>query len=245
MVAHYDIIGVNYAELRQPDPRIAAAIAAALGPAQTIINVGAGTGSYEPDGCTVTAVEPSAAMIARRRRPAATVVQAGAEALPFPDKAFDAAMAILTIHHWPDKPAGLAELRRVTRGRIVLLTFDPAHRPWLTDYLPALAELDEAIMPAMADYAKWLGDVRITPLPVPHDCSDGFLYAYWRRPEAYLDARIRSGSSSFWALDGLEAGLARLADDLASGVWEARDGHLRGLEAYDAGYRLVIAEGEG
>ena len=97
----------------------------------------------------------------------------------------------------------------------------------------------------MTDYADWLGDVQIMPLPVPHDCSDGFLHAYWRRPEAYLDARIRSGSSSFWALDGLETGLARLEDDLASGVWEARYGHLRRVEAYDAGYRLVIAEGEG
>lgn len=244
-MARYDTFGVNYAELRRPDPRIAAAITAALGPAQTIINVGAGTGSYEPADRTVTAVEPSAAMIAKRRRPAATVVQAGAEALPFPDKAFDAAMAILTIHHWPDKAAGMAELRRVTRGRIVLLTFDPTQRPWLTEYLPALAELDARIMPAMADYAAWLGDVQITPVPVPHDCSDGFLYAYWRRPEAYLDARIRSGSSSFWALDGLEPGLARLADDLATGVWDSRYGYLRGLEAHDVGYRLVIAEGEG
>lgn len=242
-MARYDTIGVNYAALRQPDPRIAAAVACALGNAHTIINVGAGTGSYEPEGRMVTAVEPSAAMIAKRTRPAAAVIQAEAEALPFPDKAFDAAMAIHTVHHWSDKQAGLAEMRRVTRGRIVLLTFDPAQRPWLTDYLPALAELDAAIMPAMADYAAWAGDVEITPLLVPHDCSDGFLYAYWRRPEAYLDARIRSGSSSFWALDGLEAGLARLDADLASGVWEARYGLLHGVEAYDAGYRLVIAKG--
>lgn len=240
----YDSIGINYADLRIPDPRIAAAIARALGPARTVINVGAGNGSYEPADREVTAVEPSIEMIRKRRQPAAAVVQASADALPFPDDAFDAAMAILTVHHWPDKAAGLAELRRVTRGRIVLLTFDPAQRPWLTEYLPELARLDEAQMPALADYARWLGRVRITPLPVPHDCSDGFLYAYWRRPEAYLDARIRSGSSSFWALPGLEAGLARLADDLASGAWDRRFGHLRSQTDHDAGYRLVMAEAE-
>lgn len=244
-MARYDTIGVNYAALRRPDPRIAAAITAALGTAQTIINVGAGTGSYEPDGRLVTAVEPSAAMIAKRTRPAAAVIQGEAEALPFPDRQFDAAMAILTIHHWRDKAAGLAELRRVTRGPILLLSFDPAQRPWITDYLPALARLDDAIMPAITDYAGWLGDVQITPMPVPHDCHDGFLHAWWRRPRAYLDPRIRSGSSSFWELEGLEDGLARLAEDLDSGTWTARYGHLMALDAYDAGYRLILAAGKG
>ena len=241
-MARYDSIGINYADLRIPDARIAAAIAQALGPARSIINVGAGTGSYEPTDREVTAVEPSIEMIRKRRHPAAAVVQASADALPFDDNAFDAAMAILTLHHWPDKQAGLREVRRVTQGRIVLLTFDPAQRPWLTDYMPELARLDDAQMPAMADYARWLGPVRIEPLLVPHDCTDGFLYAYWRRPEAYLDARIRSGSSSFWALPGLEYGLARLADDLSSGAWEERYGELRHQPAYDAGYRLVIAD---
>lgn len=244
-MARYDSIGINYADLRIPDPRIAAAIAQALGPARTVINVGAGTGSYEPADHEVTAVEPSIEMIRKRRQPATAVVQASADALPFANNAFDAAMAILTIHHWPDKQAGLCEMRRVTKGRIVLLTFDPAQRPWLTDYLPELARLDDAQMPAMADYARWLGPVRIEPLWVPHDCTDGFLYAYWRRPEAYLDAHIRSGSSSFWALRGSDAGLARLADDLQSGAWARRYGDLRTKQTYDAGYRLVIAEPEG
>jgi SAM-dependent methyltransferase len=244
-MSRYDEIGINYADLRIPDPRIAAAIERALGPAQTVINVGAGTGSYEPADRIVSAVEPSIEMIRKRRQPAATVVQASADALPFANKMFDAAMAILTIHHWPDKAAGLRELRRVTRGRIVLLTYDPAHRAWLTDYLPELARLDQAQMPPMADYAKWLGPVQIEPLPVPHDCTDGFLYAYWRRPEAYLDARIRSGSSSFWALPGLEHGLARLEDDLRSGAWDRRYGDLRAQITHDAGYRLVIAGAEG
>lgn len=214
-----------------------------MGDAQTVVNVGAGTGSYEPGSRQVTAVEPSAAMIARRPAGAAPMVQASAGALPFPDASFDAAMAILTVHHWPDQAAGMRELRRVSRGRIVLLTFDPAHRPWLTDYLPQLADLDAAQMPAMDDYARWLGGpVRIAPLPVPHDCVDGFLYAYWRRPAAYLDPHLRSGSSSFWALPDVDAGLARLRDDLDSGEWARRYAGLLRQDSYDAGYRLVIFE---
>lgn len=242
MTALYDTIGLNYQDLRRPDPRIAAVIDAALGDARTVVNVGAGTGSYEPAHRQVTAVEPSAAMITKRAPGAAKAVQASADDLPFADDAFDAAMAVLTIHHWPDKSAGLRELRRVTRGPIVLLTFDPASRPWLTDYLPELAALDEANMPALSDYARWLGPVRIAPVPVPHDCSDGFLYAYWRRPAAYLDPVIRSGSSSFWALPNLDEGLNRLEADLRSGAWQARYAELLDAETYDAGYRLVIAD---
>ncbi|MGE0718427.1 MAG: class I SAM-dependent methyltransferase, partial [Alphaproteobacteria bacterium] len=157
MTAKYDSIGINYAELRRPDPRIAAIVEAALGPARTVLNVGAGTGSYEPADRSVTAVEPSREMIRKRKPGAAPAIQASAEHLPFADGAFAAAMAVLTIHHWADKAAGLAEMRRVARGPIVLLTFDPAHRPWLTDYLPELAALDEGQMPAMSDYARWLG----------------------------------------------------------------------------------------
>ncbi len=241
MAALYDTIGTNYAELRRPDPRIAAAIGTALGPADTVLNVGAGTGAYEPAGRRVTAVEPSAEMIGKRAPSAATVVQVGAEDLPFGDGVFDAAMAILTVHHWPDKTAGLREVRRVTRGRIVLLTFDPSCRPWLTDYLPALAALDDARFPAMTDYARWLGPVEVRPLPIPQDCSDGFLYAYWRRPEAYFDPRIRSGMSSFWAIGDIEPGLGELRRDLDTGEWERRHADLLALDAYDAGYRIVIA----
>ena len=242
MSAKYDIIGENYTELRRPDQRIGRIIENALGSAQSVLNVGAGTGSYEPTGRSVTAVEPSREMIRKRSPAAARAVQASADALPFDDKSFDAAIAILTIHHWPDKEAGLREMRRVTRGRIVLLTFDPAQRPWLTDYLPELAALDEAQMPRMSDYERWLsGAVQITPVPVPHDCSDGFLYAYWRRPAAYLDERIRSGSSSFWALGSAEAGLQNLRRDLETGEWQRRYAALLNLDAYDAGYRLVVA----
>lgn len=241
MGANYDLIGVNYAELRQPDPRIARVIEAALGSARTVLNVGAGTGSYEPAGRSLTAVEPSREMIRQRRPGAAEVVRARADDLPFGDASFDAAMAILTVHHWPDPGAGLREVRRVTRGRIVLLTFDPSHRPWPTDYLPELAALDEAQMPRLADYERWLGPVRVTPVPVPHDCTDGFLYAYWRRPAAYLDPRVRSGSSSFWAIGDAEDGLQRLRRDLETGEWDRRYAGLLALDEYDAGYRLVVA----
>ena len=242
MAARYDIIGANYAELRRPDPRIAAAVEQALGEAETVLNVGAGTGSYEFADRRVVAVEPSIEMIRKRSSSAAPAVQASAEDLPFEDDAFDASMAILTVHHWSDKQAGLREMRRVTRGRIVLLTFDPAHRPWLIDYLPQLALLDEAQMPPITDYERWLGPVQVTPVPVPHDCSDGFLYAYWRRPAAYLDPHIRSGSSSFWAIGDAEAGLRRLKRDLESGEWERRYAGLLALDAYDAGYRLIVAD---
>lgn len=241
MKARYDSIGVNYAELRRPDPRIAQTLSQALGKARTVLNVGAGTGSYEPADRALIAVEPSREMIRQRSVAAPTAIQAVAGKLPFKDEAFEASMAVLSLHHWPDKAAGLREMRRVTRGPIVLLTFDPAHRPWLTDYLPELAELDEAQFPAMADYERWLGSVEITPVPVPHDCRDGFLYAYWRRPGAYLDPRIRSGSSSFWAVGEVDAGLQGLKCDLESGEWQRRYSGLLALDEYDAGYRLVVA----
>lgn len=241
MAALYDSIGINYAELRRPDPRIGRVIEDALGDARTVLNVGAGAGSYEPAGRGVMAVEPSREMIRKRKPGTAPVVQAVAGSLPFADGSFDAAMAVLTVHHWPDKEAGLREMRRVTRGPIVLLTFDPAHRPWLTDYLPQIAALDEVQMPRMDDYARWLGDVRVSPVLIPHDCIDGFLYAYWRRPGAYMDPRIRSGSSSFWVLKDVDEGLARLERDVESGEWERRYGELLAREEYDAGYRLVVA----
>lgn len=239
--ALYDRIGIDYGALRRPDPRIARIVERALGDADVVLNVGAGTGSYEPADRQLFAVEPSIEMIRQRGPAAAAAVRATAERLPFGDASVDASMAILTLHHWPDKAAGLREMRRVTRGRIVLLTFDPSQRPWLTDYLPALATLDEAQMPRLSDYERWLGPVCIEPVPVPHDCRDGFLYAYWRRPRAYLDARIRSGSSSFRVVDGLDAGLETLRRDLDSGAWERRYAALLARDSYDAGYRLVVA----
>ena len=242
MQAKYDSIGSDYAKLRRPDPRIAAAINAALGEAGTVLNVGAGAGNYEPVGRQVTALEPSMAMIRQRPPSAATVVQGYAEELPFADASFDATMAVLTVHHWTDQARALVELRRVSRGPVVILTYDPAFRGfWLADYLPELVALDEAQMPPMADYAAALGPVDIVPVPIPNDCTDGFLCAYWRRPAAYLDAQVRAAMSSFHALGDVSAALTRLELDLDSGAWEARYEALLELDALDCGYRLVAA----
>lgn len=241
MTSRYDRIGVNYSDLRKPDPRIAAAIEAALGQSTTILNVGAGAGSYEPRDREVTALEPSVEMIRQRSVPAACVVQGRAESLPFADSSFDASMAILTIHHWSDQRKGLAEMRRVTRGPVLLLTYDPSFRGfWLADYIPGLVALDEAQMPGMEDYGRWLGPVAAAAVPIPHDCTDGFLSAYWRRPAAYLDPKVRAAISSFWALGDVSEALARLRDDLDSGAWAERYDHLLALDALDCGYRLVV-----
>ena len=241
MTALYDRIGTGYSACRRADPRIAARIEAALGHARTVVNVGAGTGSYEPGGREVTAVEPSAEMIRQRPPGSAPAIQASAEDLPFADDSFDAAMAVLTVHHWRDPRKGLAELRRVSRGPVVVLTFEHRHPgAWIGDYLPALRELDAGQTLPFEVYAEVLGDLAIEVVPVPHDCVDGFLYAHWRRPEAYLDPVVRAGSSSFRVLSGLDEGLERLADDLASGEWERRYGNLLALDEFDAGYRLVI-----
>ena len=243
MSALYDTIGIDYANLRQPDPRIAAPILAALGGAKTVVNVGAGAGSYEPADRILTAVEPSAEMISQRRPGQAKIVQASAESLPFDDNSFDAAMAVLTVHHWSDQAAGLAEMRRVARSRAVMLTFDPAFRDmWLLDYWPQLAHLDDDQMPALDFYEQHWGPVDIATVPVPHDCIDGFLYAFWRRPSAYLDPRIRQGSSSFWRIDGVEEGLARLEQDIASGEWHRRNASLLDRTELDMGYRLIVGE---
>jgi SAM-dependent methyltransferase len=242
MASRYDIIGVNYAELRRPDPRIGAAIGRALGGARTVLNVGAGSGSYEPADRQVTAVEPSIEMIRQRSVSAAALVQGRAEALPFSDRSFDASMAVLTVHHWSDQAKGLEEMRRVTRGAVAILTYDPSVRGfWLADYIPELVTLDEAQMPKMQEYEKWLGPVEVASVPIPHDCMDGFLCAYWRRPAAYLDPRIRAAMSSFWKLGDVSSALGRLERDLASGVWAKRNAELLALNECDLGYRLVVA----
>ncbi len=243
MRASYDTIGVNYSDLRKPDARIETVIARALGRAKTILNVGAGTGSYEPADRQVTAIEPSKEMIQQRSATAAPVIQGYAEDLPFDDNSFDASMAILTVHHWANKERGLKEMRRVTRGRVVLLTFDPSHTAfWLADYIPELVALDEVQMPKMTDYEKWLGPIEISTVPIPHDCTDGFLCAYWRRPAAYLDPKNRTAISSFWKIDNISEGLRKLASDLESGAWAERYSELLYFDECDFGYRLVITK---
>src|SRR5215831_3600018 len=246
MEAVYDEIGHNYVVTRQPDTRIAAAIRAALGEARTVLNVGAGTGSYGPADLQVVAVEPSRAMIQQRSTGAAPVVQAVAEHLPWADAAFDATLAILTIHHWLDRTAGLAELRRVARHRVVLLTWDPAccDAFWLiTRYVPEILDLDVPRFPSMAELSHCLGQIEARPLPIPHDCQDGFLGAFWRRPAAYLDPNVRRAMSGFAHLppEIANTGLAHLAEDLHSGQWDAQFSWVREQTSLDLGYRLIIA----
>ena len=238
-MTRYDAIGTTYAQTRNEDPRIAARLAAALGDARTVVNVGAGAGSYEPRDREVTAVEPSEVMIAQRPPGAAPVVRASAEALPFPDGHFDAAMAVLTDHHWPDRIAGLRELGRVAR-RVVLLTYDETAtldfwlpRDYLTTFRPSGLSIEE-----IAEHA---GTQRNDSVPIPHDCRDGFLSAYWRRPHAYLDKRVRDGISVFRLLpqEEVDEAMRRLEADLRSGEWERRNADILERTEMHLGYRLL------
>jgi len=243
MAELYDAIGLGYDTYRRPDPRIGAAIRRALGAADSVVNVGAGTGSYEPTDRRVVAVEPALAMI-RKRRSAAPVVQASATDLPFGDGVFAAGLAVLTVHHWPDRARGLAELVRVARERFVV-TWDPATPSfWLTDdYFKSILTIDRPIFPTMGELRRVLGEIEIIPLPVPHDCMDGFLGAYWRRPAAYLDDGVRSAISTFSKIGNVRPGLARLRQDLDDGTWARRHGDLLGRSELDLGYRLVVSRG--
>jgi SAM-dependent methyltransferase len=240
----YDTIGATYSATRRTEPRIAAQLWAALGDAQTVLNVGAGTGSYEPPDRDVTAVEPSAVMRAQRPAGAASCLTATAESLPFEDMSFDAAMAFATVHHWQDPIAGLLEMRRVAR-RVVVFTCDTTDRSWrrrfwLTrDYLP---EVVASRVGLATELARAIG-ARMEPVLIPWDCADGFFEAYWRRPEAYLDENVRRGIS-VWASVGPDAeqrAVRNLRDDLASGRWVERNRDLLDLEAAELGLRLLIA----
>ncbi len=238
----YDRIGADYGRFRRPDPRLARRILDALEGVSTVVNVGAGTGSYEPGDRAVVAVEPSTTMIRQRRASTAPVVRARAEALPFGDAAFDASLAILTIQHWLDLDRGLAELRRVARERVVILTWDPAGPGfWLMDYFPEIREIDRETMPSLDHLRARLGRVQVFDVPVPEDCTDGFLGASWRRPDAYLSETARSAISVFGRIREPEAGLERLARDLRSGAWHRRHGSLLARSELDLGYRLIVA----
>jgi SAM-dependent methyltransferase len=246
VAAPYDRVADGYAGVRRADPRIAAAIERALGDARSVANVGAGTGNYEPVDREVVAIEPSAEMRARRPRGAAPCLDGTAEALPLEDDSVDAAMAVLTIHHWRDSAAGLAEMRRVARQRVVVLTFDVdvAEDYWfVADYLPETATADRERTPTIGETVALMGGAGVEAVPIPWDCTDGFLGAYWRRPEAYLDPDVRAGISTFQVVDAARSAdaLARLEEDLRSGAWDERHGDLRAQESLDLGYRLLVA----
>jgi SAM-dependent methyltransferase len=242
----YERHGRTYAQHRRPDPRIAARIHAALGDARTVLNVGAGTGSYEPEDRWVVAVEPSATMRAQRPSWAAPAIDARAEALPFDDDAVDAAMACVTIHHWEPAQAGLAELRRVARGPVVIFTFELEDLPaWQQEYLREGLAIERPRFPAVEEIAAVLGgQTRVERVPTPGDCVDGFFEAFWRRPEALLDPAVR-GAQSMWALldPGVEQLIVeRLAAGLDSGEWDANHGDLREQDSFEGSLRLVISE---
>jgi SAM-dependent methyltransferase len=246
--ARYDDIGGGYARTRREDPWLRARIEAALGDARTVVNVGAGAGSYEPPDRHVIAVEPSDVMAAQRPPELAPAIRASADALPLRDGSVDAAMAILTIHHWDDgRERGVRELRRVARGPVVIVTYDGdvSGQMWLMrDYLPEVAALDRRIFPAVEQLADWLGgEVRTEVLPIPRDTPDWTLGSFWAHPERVLDRGAREATSGFARMPPgvVDRVVAAVERDLADGSWDARYGHLRGLDEYDAGMRLVVA----
>jgi SAM-dependent methyltransferase len=246
--ARYDVIGAGYASTRREDPRIAALIQEALGQARTVVNVGAGAGSYEPHDRHVIAVEPSEVMIAQRDPSLPPAIRSGAYPLPLEDRSVDAAISILTIHHWDaDQERGVREMRRVARGPVVILTFDleVSARMWLmADYFPEVAELDRRTVPAPETLAQWLGgEVDIQVVPISRDTSDWSLGSFWAHPERVLDARARNATSGFARMppEVVNRVVETVERDLRDGTWDARHGHLRELDEYDAGLRLLVS----
>ena len=244
----YDVIGAEYAGTRPEDPRIAALIKAALGEARTIVNVGAGAGSYEPRDRHVLAVEPSEVMIAQRDPRLPPAIPTGAYPLPLEDRSMDAAMAILTIHHWDeDQGRGVREMRRVARGPVVILTFDPevSARMWLlADYLPEVAELDRRIFPTPETLVRWLdAKVSVREVPISRDTPDWTLGSFWAHPERVLDAHARNSTSGFarMSVEVVNRVVEAVERDLQDGTWDARHGHLRELDEFDAGLRQLVS----
>ena len=237
----YNKIGKSYALGRRTDPEIEAQIHAKLQGATSILNVGAGTGSYEPSDIMVTAVEPSEAMISQRKLSSAPVTKAQAENLPFDDASFSHCMTILSMHHWDNRKKGFAEIKRVTRDRFVAITWDPDSEPfWLTrDYFPEIYDIDKRTFPRLSEFEKSFENIEVSVLKIPANCIDGFLAAYWRKPEAYLDETVRANISTFTKIPDLNKGLDQLQNDIKSGAWKLKNGDLLKAEYLDAGYRIV------
>jgi SAM-dependent methyltransferase len=248
MTARYDRIGAGYAGTRGEDPELRRRIHAALGDARTVVNVGAGTGSYEPRDRHVVAVEPSDVMAAQRPRDLAPAIRATADALPLRDGAVDAAMAVLTLHHWDDgRERGVRELRRVARGPVVIVTYEAAvaQRMWLMGYLPEVAELDGRIFPPVEQVCGWLGGrSRVEVVEIGRDTPDWTLGSFWAHPERVLDPAARAATSGFARMPAhvVDRVVRAVEADLASGAWDERHGALRDLPSYDAGMRLIVAE---
>ena len=244
MAAIYNEIGKRYMLGRRTDPKIAAQIHSALSDAESVLNVGAGTGSYEPAHIAVRAVEPSEAMINQRAKVSAPVMQAQAESLPFEDGSFSHCMTVLSMHHWENREKAFCEIKRVTRNRFIAVTWDPDSDPfWLTrDYFPEVHDIDKQIFPSLTEFNNSFPRIDVSVLKIPADCVDGFLGAYWRRPEAYLDELVRANMSTFSKIRKLDEGLAQLYSDIESGVWESRNEDILNSAYLDAGYRIVIAE---
>lgn len=237
----YERLGLAYGQARRADPRIDDLVAAAIGDARSVINVGAGTGSYEPSGRYVVAVEPALTMRARRPARAAPCVDASAEALPFDDRSFDVAMAVYTDFHWSDRALGIAEMRRVARRAVVLLTVDSvtADRYWLIrDYFPQGKDLFAPV----ADLLSMLPGAEARTVMIPDDCQDGFVQAFWKRPHALHDPEIRSSMALFGRMpdDEVKAGIDRLRVDLQAGTWQQRNDCLLDASSLDLGHRIVV-----
>lgn len=244
MAVIYDTIGTTYSLGRRSDPRIASVIERALEGCASVLNVGAGAGSYEPRHCNLIALEPSRVMILQRAVDAAPVVQARAEALPFADRSFDAVLGVLTAHHWSDQTQGFAECARVARDRVVFLTIDPEvlKEFWIYRYFPSLLTIDGRIFPGIERFAEAFASVEVKSVPIPADCCDGFLGAYWRRPSAYLDPLVRHSISTFSMINAreIDLGLEELQSEVKSGAWAERHAAIKDLNALDVGYRIVI-----
>jgi SAM-dependent methyltransferase len=246
-MARYDDIGRGYASTRREDPQLAARIVEALGDAESVANVGAGTGLYEPCDRYVLAIEPSDVMAAQRPRHLAPAVRGEADCLPLRDGSVDAAMTVLSLHHWDGRQEqGVRELRRVARGPVVIVTYEPAifEAMWLVkDYLPELAALERQIAPSTTQVATWLGGrTRIEAIPVPRDTPDWTLMSFWAHPERVLDASARSATSGFarMPVDIVQRVVTTVRRDLQAGSWDLRYAKLRQISEYDAGLRLIV-----
>lgn len=242
MISLYDEIGKGYSIGRKTDPKIAHFINQYLHGSESIVNIGAGTGSYEPDRKKLIAVEPSSEMIRQRPKGSHPVQQASAESLPFKNGCFSHAMTILSMHHWENRKQAFSEIKRVVRQRFITLTWNPdADKYWLTrDYFPEIHDIDKSIFPALSELEQSFKGIRFYSLPIPAECIDGFTAAYWSRPEAYLDSLVRKGMSTFSKIQGLEVGVQKLKHDIDSGLWQSKYGELKSKDSLDVGYVVGV-----